>query len=132
MMGKHDFDVNNWKAIDAYEYCLDDGQAAETIPQPIEPIGPSANNKWKCGWDVYYVTKYEFVECPDGSFYVGRSGEGVSLISKTEGLIFAWAEIGFCQDDPFNPGSAHGKGTLNSGTNKDRRLEFKKIKKTYQ
>jgi len=132
IMGNHGADVTKWKAVDGFEICASD---SEPIPQPVEPINPDQPHAKvptpTCSWDVYYVTKYDFIECPDGSYFVGRSGEGVSLLSKTEGVLFSWAETGFCQDDPFNP-TPRNLAKQGNGSDKDRRLDFKHIKKVYQ
>jgi hypothetical protein len=96
-------DVNTWKALDAFSWC-DDLPEPLPLPLPIPKPKSAKDQPNECSWTVEVTKTYEFVECPDGSYYVSRSGVGVDVTSPTEGSVFAWAEMYLCEDGPIPGG----------------------------
>lgn len=103
--------VEDWKAIEHFVeyYCGDmgtpvpepSGHLPEPEPAPLPPSEDPSYPPIPCTKQstVYYVTSYHFEECPDGRAYISRSGEGVSLRSKTTGDYFSWAEGHACNSE---------------------------------
>jgi hypothetical protein len=141
LMQAHGSNVSDWKAIDAFVLCLEEGGGsskprpepkpprpssfqAELNLSPDEPPVPDGPQPRNCSSDVSFTTHYEMTECPNGEVYVTRSGEGISLTSPTTGDFYNWIEMVACHDGPF-------KGPA-SRNDKDRPLDPKNIVKTFR
>lgn len=121
--------IDQWKEVRPYGYCLasggdivignpttgengsagrgfDGGAGSNPGSGSSDPGDPVSN----CGWSLMVTTAYQFVECPDGRAYITRSGEGVALVSRHEGELYAWSEGVACSDDPFFDAAGIAKG----------------------
>jgi len=116
LMGAQGADVTTWKAVESWTLCdapppLPENPTPGAIPDPGDPDdptgnedsdnrdnrdNPTSNRTNDCFNEVLYTTHYELVECPDGRAYIARSGEGISMTSKTEGERFNWAKMPGC------------------------------------
>ncbi|WP_141735024.1 hypothetical protein [Oligoflexus tunisiensis] len=127
-------DQRDWKQVDVMFSC-GSGSKPSDPSVPGKPGSGSSDFKDGCTAGVHYVTRYDFVECPDGRAYIMRSGEGVFVISATEGSFFAWAESVACSGSskpspvpmpipsPTDPGAA-------GLTDENRPLDFDHITRT--
>lgn len=43
-------------------------------------------------WYVDFTTSVDFVTCPDGTVYIVRAGDGVTIRGPRDGDIYQWAE----------------------------------------
>lgn len=108
IMEKGGSDINSWKAVNPYGFCLSqgggvvleeltDGGTDPVVIGPGNGLPPSTT----CGWSLAVTTSYQFTVCPDGQAIVSRSGEGVTMTTISEGQLYSWAEVSLCSSGPF-------------------------------
>lgn len=127
-------DPGDWKHVEVMFSC-GSGSTPSDPSVPGKPGSGASDFRNGCTASVHYVTRYDFVECPDGRAYIVRSGEGVYVISAREGSFFAWAESVGCSGStkpspvplpipsPADPGAA-------GPTDENRPLDFDHITRT--